>query len=346
MKNNLRAYLSVLSLVTLLAFVADTDGQDRRRGRNNSEHIRNHAQVRTAFTNVVTAPRKSTAVVFSMDKRVALGTIVDAEGLILTKASELGKSLECELPGGKRLAAKVIGIHQPTDLAMLKVESQGLSVVEWQDGDPPIVGSFLATPGVTDIPRAIGVVSHVPRKIPSPPGILGILLDEDEKGPRIDQVIPDSAAERAGLQVNDIVVTVNTKEVQKRDELINFVRRFKAGDKLELTILRGDERKKVPATLGSRMDLTPEGRRGVFQNTLGGPLSKRRSGFPSAIQHDTVLRPQDCGGPIVNLDGKAIGINIARSGRVDSMALPVSIVKPLIQEMKDGKHKPVKTSSE
>ena len=70
-----------------------------------------------------------------------------------------------------------------------------------------------------------------------------------------------------------------------------------------------------------------------FQNSLGGPLSERRAGFPLAIQHDSVLQPTDCGGPIVDLDGKAVGLNIARAGRVESYALPAAIVRESVDKL-------------
>ncbi len=308
--------------------------------RRPGEHVKNHREVRAAFASVVSQSRKSTTIVYSNGKKVALGTVVAADGYILTKASELVDQLEVQLVTGERHNATIVGIHRATDLAMLKIEAKDLVAVEWQTGDAPIVGSFLATPGFSNLPEAIGVVSVAAREIVAPGGVLGILLEQDEKGPRIDQVLPNSGAEKAGLRVNDIVLSVNGQVTKSRDELVNLVRGFNEGDQVLLAIVRGQESKNITATLGSREDLTDEERRGNFQNMLGGPLSKRRAGFPSAIQHDTVLRPADCGGPLVNLDGKAIGINIARSGRVESLALPVSVVSPLIEEMKSGKHAP------
>ena len=60
-------------------------------------------------------------------------------------------------------------------------------------------------------------------------------------------------------------------------------------------------------------------------NEMNG-MSKRRSGYDRVIQHDSVIRPEECGGPLVNLDGKVIGINIARAGRVETYALPIKPV--------------------
>jgi serine protease Do len=60
-------------------------------------------------------------------------------------------------------------------------------------------------------------------------------------------------------------------------------------------------------------------------------------GFPSVLQHDTVLRPNECGGPLVDLDGRAVAINIARAGRVASFGVPAEVVVPLIESLKSSK---------
>jgi serine protease Do len=50
-----------------------------------------------------------------------------------------------------------------------------------------------------------------------------------------------------------------------------------------------------------------------------------------------VLAPSDCGGPLVDLSGKAIGLNIARAGRVESFALPAALVKKALPDLMSGK---------
>ena len=39
------------------------------------------------------------------------------------------------------------------------------------------------------------------------------------------------------------------------------------------------------------------------------------------MQHDSPLMPEQCGGPLVNLRGEVVGLNIARAGRTASYAL-------------------------
>jgi S1-C subfamily serine protease len=85
--------------------------------------------------------------------------------------------------------------------------------------------------------------------------------------------------------------------------------------------------------------------RSDFQNRMGGAISDRRAGFPIILQHDTVLQPKDCGGPLVDLDGHIIGINIARAGRVETYAIPAEAVQPLLADLMSGKLAPKAQSS-
>jgi serine protease Do len=228
---------------------------------------------------------------------------------------------------------------------MLRVEANELPVLEWRTNAVPAVGSWLATPGAGDEPTAIGVVSVLPRKAPAPNGVLGIVLDEDPLGPRIQQVLAESAAEKAGLMVNDLVLEVNGKATKDRRTLIDTVRGHQPGERVRLLIKRGDDNLTINATLADRYSPEPMDRND-FQNSLGGELSTRRAGFASVLQHDTVLSPNQCGGPIVDSEGKAVGINIARAGRVASFALPSEVILPLIEDLKSGKLAPVSVSEE
>jgi serine protease Do len=79
---------------------------------------------------------------------------------------------------------------------------------------------------------------------------------------------------------------------------------------------------------------------GNSEEFMGSFLSNRRSGFPFILQHDTVLKQTDCGGPLVDLDGKVVGINIARAGRVESYAIPAQAVRELLPDLLSGKLAP------
>jgi hypothetical protein len=63
---------------------------------------------------------------------------------------------------------------------------------------------------------------------------------------------------------------------------------------------------------------------------MGGKLSQRRRGFPLCIYHDAILKVEDCGAPLLDTEGKAVGIDIARALRTRSLAIPASEVKAAV----------------
>ena len=307
----------------------------RNLGRRNPNE-KSHDSIKDAFKEVSAPASESTVLVFSGEKPAAIGTVVGKDGYILTKASELESDLSCRLKDGRHMNAELVGVHQEHDLAMLKINADDLVPMEWAAGDPPEIGSWLITPGIDDRALAIGVVSVATRKIAQTPGVLGVSLEDGEGGALITEVMRRSAAQKAGVKKDDIVLSVNGKRTQNRVSMINQIRKHRPGDEVKLKIKRDDEVIELTATLGTHFTSGPAARSN-FQNALGGQLSLRRAGFEQAVQHDTVLEPHECGGPVVNLDGKAVGINIARAGRVASYALPAALVVAVIDDLKDGK---------
>ncbi len=301
---------------------------DRRLHKSGEEMLR-------AFRPVVEKASQATVRIRKGKDDVALGVIVASDGLILTKASEVSEikeTLTAHLADGRVYPARLVGRYDRDDVAMLKVEATGLPVIEWAD-EPVEVGQWAVTVGAGADPVAVGIVSVKERRVPEP-AVLGIQLSRTDDAARVQAVFPDTGAAKAGLQPNDIITMIADRPVRNGDELINYIQEFRPGDAVRVNLLRGGEPVEVEVILSPR----PMRQRSRIQNQLGGELSERNYGFERAFQHDTVLRPSDCGGPLVNLDGKAVGLNIARSGRTESYALPVPLVQRIISEFREGRH--------
>lgn len=82
--------------------------------------------------------------------------------------------------------------------------------------------------------------------------MLGVYFktDTDSKGSLITEVIPGSAADIAGLEKNDVVVDFGGEELSVGRNLRSKVLKYKAGDKVEVLLLRGGNEKTVQITLG------------------------------------------------------------------------------------------------
>ncbi len=300
--------------------------------------LRDGKDVRTAYVSVVASADQATVRILSGGKEAALGTVVDADGYVLTKYSELRDPVTCRLNDGRTVAAKVVGHDPRLDLAMLKIEADRLKAVSWAEGTiDPTVGQFVATAAQGDLPQAVGVVSVPRHRVPPRSGVLGIQLEHADGSAKITLVFPGSGAAEAGLQAGDIVTRVADKLIDTRQTLIDTIRQYKPGDSVPLYVTRDGKEMHITATLSTPGRV---GSRSEQMNSMGGTLSRRAADFPAVIQHDTALAADDCGGPLVDLSGKAIGINIARAGRTESYALPADQVIPLIAEMKEGKLPP------
>jgi serine protease Do len=354
------SWLVLLALATFL--ISPAEGQERNRGsqenrtQSNSNLLkkwvrnalgvgdnspgryeRRHTSVIAAFKEIVANPAKSTVEVSNDHESVALGTIVTADGYVLTKGSDLNGKIVCKLADKRRFDAEIVGVNKQHDLALLKIDAEGLTPIIWSDASDAPVGSWLATTGLAEEPVSIGVVSATPRAIAAPRPILGVLLAPGDGGAKIENVMPGSGADKAELQEGDVIVGVNGDEIKNREALIERIGKLEPGDLVKLSVERGEEKLEIEATLGPSDEMDAQINRHEFQNHLGGELSRRRAGFPSVFQHDTVLRPNECGGPVVDLDGRAVGINIARAGRVASYAIPASLAKEILATLLDAK---------
>lgn len=303
---------------------------------NSWEVGKNHQLVRSAFKRVVADARQATVRVMLNGRQVALGTIVDSDGFVLTKASEVvGESarISCQLANHTSCRAELIGVLASHDLAMLRIAKSDLPTVEWVQDEVPAVGSLLATPHHGKEPLAIGVVSLAPQKVDNN-SVLGIRLGDAAKGPFVRDIVPRSAADLAGMREGDVVLRIDSDVVGDSVELVDVISKRLPGDDVEILVNREGEEMTLTATLGRREELDQDNVN--FQSFVGGKLSFRRSGFTRVLQHDTFLLPEHCGGPLVDLDGKVVGVNIARAERIASYALPAATVLPWLDDLKSG----------
>ena len=341
-----RGLLIPIALLAASLFLGATPAvYGQRAQRDNGVPLKASPQFLAAFREVVAKPARSTVRIRCDDELAAFGAVVGADGWILTKASELKGEIVCELHDGREYPARLVGVSEANDLAMLELDVKGLTPVEWRDSKDASVGSWVAAPGMNRDPVAVGVVSVATRKITGRElarrggggGYLGIRVDATKGGVKIVEVIHGGAADRAGFEDDDVIVAIGKKTIADPESLFKALEKIKPGEHVTVRVQRGSEEVELKPRLGNRPT-----ERGDFQNRLGSKLSDRRTGFPLVLQHDTVLRPVDCGGPLVDLDGKVIGINIARSGRTETLAIPAEAIKPLLDDLKSGKLAPPK----
>ena len=316
-------------------------------GNGIAQPVSGRKTVATLFKDVTAKVADSTVRVRVDGKNVSLGTVIDSKGYILTKGDDLKQPISVRLRDGSEYDAVYVGYDVKTDLAMLKIDAD-VPAVTFADSAKAVVGNWVATPGLDGTALVAGVISAGVRKLYDQEtyinkgnrGYLGIRFNfnYDGDGAMIDEVTPNSGAAKAKLKRNDIITRVNEVTIVKPNDLQDLMQKFKPDETLKLLVTRGEKEMEFNVKLTGNTQID----RGEMQNKMGSYLSNRRTGFPAVIMHDSVVLPADCGGPLVDLDGNILGINIARAGRVESWTLPAEVIRPLIADLKSGKLPPPK----
>ncbi len=274
--------------------------------------------------------------VLSGGRPVALGTVVSEDGYVLTKRSELsGDPIRVRLHDGRLLPARVSAVRRHNDLAMLRIESDvTLPAVQFSTNVPP-VASFLVSVGRTARPIGIGVVGVNKTRPVGHQGRLGVMLEDDESGRAlVNDVFPQSGAAQAGIAPGDLIVAVNGREESTRRDVIDRLRDMFPGESVRLTILRPNGAEGLDTLeINARIRELNVMQESESDTMVNGPRSARLTGFDRVIQHDTVLDPDECGGPLLDSLGRVVGINIARAGRVVTYALPSELILPEMLSM-------------
>lgn len=310
-----------------------------------SRHSKHHLGTLSEWRPLVKNVRESTARVLKDGAQAALATIVSADGYALTKASEVdGGKIECEFHDGRIVAATVVDRLEAYDLALLKLEASGLKPVTFSNAEAP-VGTLVAAVNTQEDATATGVVSVASRSLDEKTkGFLGVRMSpgqEVEKGVLVEDVIEGGAAKAAGILAGDIILSVNGEEINYPDKLQRRIAALKPDEQVSVTVKRGNEEKTFTFTLGNRGQMPPDALqdRRVFDPTaqMGSTLSRNASGYPKALQTDLALQAEDVGGPVINVEGAVIGMNIARAERVSTFMIPGDVLNSLLADVKNGR---------
>jgi len=326
--------LSRVMLVLLAALMAvpanaqlgadETPEWLRRRLGIKGSFRRDNVAMKRLVAPISDSIRESVVQVLCGGEPVALGTIVATDGYVVTKRSELtaGDPIRLKLFDKRLIPGRLAGMSEENDLALIKIDSQEkFEAVKFLDKTPE-PGSFLISSGRAGNTIGFGVVGSGRIGV-KPQGRLGVNLRASEvRGATVFKVQPGSGAAIAGIERGDQIIAINGKEQNDRFQVVNTLSKMYPGAIVQLTIVRDQSTIEMSARM---RDLR------VLQESendarVNGPRNDRLSGFDDVIQHDTVLNPHECGGPVLDTLGNVVGLNIARAGRVVSYALPASVM--------------------
>jgi S1-C subfamily serine protease len=235
-----------------------------------------------------------------------LGTIVGSDGRILTKASELVGAVSCRLADGRVFPASVEKVPREHDLALLKIDADGLPEARWSRDESIAPGTLIAALAPGQPPRA-GVVSLAARPIPRVTGELGVFLRDGDHGLEVRDVVADE--DDVPLRKGDVVLHVDGQPTPDLDAYHALMKPESgatipyAGDPVRVGVRRGGD------TL--ELNFTRPPSNSLLQMYGTRTASRRWWGFPSVFGTDIQLTPKLCGGPVIDRSGRVAGIAIA-----------------------------------
>lgn len=280
---------------------------------------------------------KSVVALVAGNRQVALGTVV-GKGKVLTKLSDLQKERRPVMlldASGKVYDAKVLFALPEHDLLMMDVPGLPAppidldSYVQAKEGD--IIAAVSPTGHVSDF----GVVSVAQRSLRADDQpYLGIVSDPrwDGEGVMIGGVEAGSGAHRSGLQAGDVLMKLNGKSVDGMYSIRAAMVGVRPGETVPVEVVRQNRKVEGQLLTGARPKVMkfPQKRLDMM-NSMGNRMSLKRDEFPLVIQSDMTLFPERAGCPVIDVNGKFIGLALSRAGRTETYILPSWICRELVE---------------
>ena len=192
----------------------------------------------TVTTGIVSALNRPVEV--SMDEDSSSQDTQASSDLVVTNAIQIDASINPGNSGGPLF---------DTSGAVIGINSSIKSLATSSDGQAGSIGLGFAIPSdlvvsVADQLIASGTASH---------GMLGVTVkaatttvgSDTYVGAEVQDVSAGSGASAAGIRAGDVIVKVEGQEVTSPKQLIGYVRRYKAGDTVTMTIVRDGQTQDV-----------------------------------------------------------------------------------------------------
>lgn len=252
----------------------------------------------------------------------AFAVAVRGDGLFVTKGSEVGfASPLIASHRERRVPAERIAYDADADLLLLRAESLELPEPHWRRTGEPAPGSLLLNVGDNGEILSTGTVALEGSRQEDIDGrpFLGLAWRSDrDGGMRVQSVVPGTPAARAGVRRGDLILSIDGEPVGSDRTLADWIAERRMGERLRLELARGEQTMTVSIMLDRRHPSIRARERGNTRSAISRVVPHRTQVW----KQDGVVAPEQCGSPVVDLDGRVVGINAARLDRTATVVMP------------------------
>ncbi len=281
----------------------------------------------------------SSALIQDGRNEAGYGVVISSEGHILVKASEYARLKDPEVIVDRKKYERpgLLGTDSRWDVSLIKIEAGGLVPVVYAPTSKVPMGSWVVANGVSSrIKRRLlmGVVSARSRELAPLGGLaLGVVFDVKDDRLVVRETAEKGGGRKAGIEPGDVLLALGDRKLKKIDDLGELLKGYHSGSRVPLSLRRGDKELRLEVELMTKDEVFEERTR---NDEMSGIVSDRRSGFPRVLQHSIMGSRTSVGGPVLDLDGRCLGMNIARANRAESFAIPVEDLKALAETLMAG----------
>ena len=122
---------------------------------------------------------------------------------------------------------------------------------------------------------------------------LGIDTD-DYQGAMVEEIVPESPAENAGIEVGDIIIAVDDQKVSSAGDLRTTIGLKRSGDTVQITVKRNNKQKNFTATLDMLNTVTVVAAGDIHPGLAGAEFSEYKPGSQAydgkGVQIDSVAQ--------------------------------------------------------
>lgn len=284
-------------------------------------------------SNLNGKPQQAYGTVLALDTKVSDPKFKSGTFLV-SKNSLIGDHVVVDHGTGKNLSLVVVSRDKENDLILLYVAARlksGIKLKALRDTSSikfGELGKFLlsAVPGQSNSLSVLGSTYFGQDKKFSS-GYFGASATFINKQIVLTRIAPGSPAETAGLMLQDQITGINGTAITLPPDYGREIMKYEPGDTIGIQGIRAG----VPYSLPVILTPMPSSGKHPADHFSGGK-SGRRDGFKEVFTHDAIIKPEACGGPVFDLDGKFYGINIARFSRTSCLVLSPRVIYEFIRK--------------
>ncbi|WP_431294422.1 trypsin-like peptidase domain-containing protein [Pedobacter sp. P26] len=247
---------------------------------------------------------------------------------ILTKSSSVGDQALITFRG-KQFKAKTFYRNKENDLALLRIDNMLPSGIDLSLGAAEIsipLGTVLFS-ALADGKSKVGIASthEIEMEMKYSFGFLGaktkfindqVTITEIPKGYPADGI----------LKTFDRIKSINGIAINRPEQYIEVLSKYYQNDTISMEIFRDGKAMLQKIRLGI---FRPVGHTG---DSYSGGRSPRSDGFKKVIAQDAAIKANECGGPVFDVAGHFVGINIGRHSRTSTIIMPADVIAKFCEQ--------------